>query len=33
MDDICEESHCLLEIDVGEGSDLDPLVNVVNHDQ
>jgi hypothetical protein len=33
MDDIYEESHCLLGLDVGEGSNLDPLGKFVNRDQ
>jgi hypothetical protein len=33
MDDVYEESHHLLSLDVGEGSDLDPLGEFVNGDQ
>ena len=33
MDDVYEESHHLLSLDVGEGSDLDPLGEFVYGDQ
>jgi hypothetical protein len=33
MDDIREERHCLLGLDVGEGSDLDPLGKFVDGDK
>jgi hypothetical protein len=33
MDDVCEENHCLLGHDVGEGADLNPLGEFINCDQ
>jgi hypothetical protein len=33
MDDVCEECHCLLVFDAGEGSNLDPLGEFVDGDQ
>jgi hypothetical protein len=33
MDNICEERYCLLILDVGKGSDLDPLGKFVDGDQ
>jgi hypothetical protein len=33
MDNICEERYCLLRLDVGKGSDLDPLGKFVDGDQ
>jgi hypothetical protein len=33
MDDVREERYCLLEFDVGEGSDFNPLEEFVDGDQ